>query len=103
MAWAIEGCVLWQRGGLGTAARIEQETDNYFSESDHFGGWLESCCELQGDSYEFATELFVSWNSYLKRIKEPEENTTKFGRRLRALGLKKEKTSVVRWRGIRLC
>ena len=103
LAWAIEGCALWRRDGLGTAAVVEAETNQYFSDSDHFGGWLESCCELDVGSHEFATALFGSWNSYLKAIKEPEENTTKFGRRLRALGLKKEKTSVVRWRGIRLC
>ena len=102
LAWAIEGCSIWRQEGLGTAPRIEEETNNYFSESDHFGGWLESCCELEAGRYEFATELFRSWNSYLTGIKEPEENSTKFGRRLRALGLKKEKTSVVRWHGIRL-
>ena len=102
LAWAIEGCSLWRREGLGTAARIEQETDNYFRESDHFGGWLESCCELDGDRYELATALFSSWNLYLKRIKEPEENSTKFGRRLRALGLRKERAGFVRWHGIRL-
>ena len=102
LAWAIEGCSLWRREGLGTAPRIEAETDNYFSESDHFGGWLESCCELNGEHYEYATVLFGSWNDYLKRIKEPEENSTKFGRRLRALGLQKQKTGTVRWLGIRL-
>ena len=103
LAWAIEGCALWRQAGLGTAAVIERETDNYFSESDHFGGWLESCCELDADTYEFANVLFNSWNSYLKRIKEPEENATKFGRRLRSLGLRKERSaSAVRWVGIRL-
>ena len=102
LAWAIEGCAIWRQEGLGTAARIEQETDNYFSESDHFGGWLESCCELDADTYELSTVLFNSWSSYLKRIKEPEENSTKFGRRLRSLGLRKERQATVRWHGIRL-
>ena len=102
LAWAIEGCAIWRQKGLGTAARIEQETDNYFSESDHFGGWLESCCELDADTYELSTALFNSWSSYLKRIKEPEENSTKFGRRLRSLGLRKERQATVRWHGIRL-
>ena len=102
LAWAIEGCSIWCQEGLGTAQRIEEETDNYFSESDHFGGWLESCCDLDGEYYEYAAVLFGSWNDYLKRIREPEENSTKFGRRLRALGLQKQKPGVVRWLGIRL-
>ena len=104
LAWAVKGCELWQQEGLGTAAVIEAETDNYFRESDHFRSWLEACCELEehAEHYELATDLFASWNRYLVRIKEPEENNTKFGRRLRALGLRKEKAGTVRWHGIRL-
>ena len=104
LAWAIEGCVEWQRDGLGTAARIESETDAYFAESDHFAAWLESECELveQSEGYELATALFASWNKYLEGIKEPSENATKFGRRLRGLGLRKVKSGSIRWHGIKL-
>ena len=104
LAWAVEGCSLWQRDGLGTAAAIETETNQYFAESDHFGAWLESCCELceQSEGYELATALYGSWDAYLKRAHEPPESTTRFGRRLRAHGLHKEKFGTVRWHGIRL-
>ena len=105
LAWAIEGCTTWQRDGLGTATVIETETDQYFSESDHFSAWLESCCELcgQAEGYELTPALYASWDAYLTRINEPKETTTKFGRRLRARGLKRHKTGgVVRWYGIRL-
>ena len=100
LAWAVVGCAKWQQEGLGTAAAIEAETNNYFAESDHFGAWLESKCELDAESYEPATALFDAWNRYLVKIKEPEENNTKFGRRLRALGLRKEKAGTIRWHGI---
>ena len=104
LAWAVAGCALWRQEGLGTAARIESETDAYFAESDHFGAWLEAECELcePSEGYEFAGELFKSWAKYLAAIKEPEETATKFGRRLRGLGLKKEKSGTVRWYGIKL-
>ena len=104
LSWCIEGCSLWQRDGLGTAAAIETETNQYFAESDHFGAWLESCCELceQSEGYELATALYGSWDAYLKRAHEPPESTTRFGRRLRAHGLHKEKFGTVRWHGIRL-
>ena len=103
-AWGIEGCSAWQRDGLGTAAAIETETNQYFAESDHFGAWLESCCELcePSEAYELATALYQSWDSYLKQNHEPSESVTKFGRRLRALSLKKHKAGTVRWYGIRL-
>ena len=102
LAWAIEGCALWRQEGLGTAAVIQEETDNYFSESDHFTAWLEADCEMDPEAYESATALFGSWNRYLAKIKEPEENATKFGRRLRARGLRKEKSGTVRWHGVKL-
>ena len=102
LRWAVDGCLKWQQSGLGTAAVIEEETDNYFAESDHFGSWLESECELDAESYEPATALFGAWNRYLVKIKEPEENSTKFGRRLRSLGLRKERSHTIRWYGIRL-
>ena len=105
LAWAVEGCALWQRDGLGTAAAIEQETDRYFTESDTFGAWLESCCELceHKEGYEHSTALYQSWDAYLKQAHEPQETVTKFGRRLRTLGLHRHKTGgVVRWYGIKL-
>ena len=104
LSWAIEGCALWRQEGLGSSAVVEAETNRYFDESDHFGGWISSCCELceASEGYELATELFASWNKYLTRIHEPEENSTRFGRRLRALGLDKQKVGTVRWGGIRL-
>ena len=103
LAWAIEGCALWQQEGLGSAAVIEEETNQYFDESNHFAAWFEADCELDPEAYELATDLFTSWSKYLKRIKEPEENNTKFGRRLRATrGLHKQKVGTVRWIGVRL-
>ena len=104
LAWAIEGCALWREAGLGSSAVVEAETNRYFDESDHFGGWLDSHCELcePSEGYELATLLFASWNKYLTRIHEPEENSTRFGRRLRALGLDKHKVGTVRWGGIQL-
>ena len=104
LAWAVVGCAKWQQEGLGTAAAIEAETNNYFAESDHFGSWLSSHCELDEtrQRYELATTLFASWSNYLVGINEPPETATRFGLRLRGLGLLKKKTSNIRWIGITL-
>ena len=104
LAWAVVGCAKWQIEGLGTAAAIEAETNNYFAESDHFGSWLSSHCELDEtrQRYELATTLFASWSNFLVGINEPPETATRFGRRLRGLGLLKKKTSNIRWIGITL-
>ncbi len=34
LAWAVQGCLLWQKGGLRPPAKVEQATAAYRSESD---------------------------------------------------------------------
>jgi putative DNA primase/helicase len=46
LRWMIDGCLDWQRQGLGTAAAIQQASDQYFDQQDVFGSWLEERCIL---------------------------------------------------------
>ena len=47
------------------------------AESDHFAGWLDSCCDLDGEYYEYAAVLFGSWNAYLKPNAENPKKTAR--------------------------
>lgn len=40
LAWIIEGCVAWQRHGLGIAEVVAQETNEYLADQDTFGSWM---------------------------------------------------------------
>ncbi len=44
LRWMIDGCLAWQRGGLGTAAVIQEASGSYFMQQDNFGRWLEERC-----------------------------------------------------------
>lgn len=44
LRWMIDGCLMWQKEGLGTADAIKAATKDYFHEQDAFGRWLDECC-----------------------------------------------------------
>ena len=46
MAWAVEGCVLWQAHGLRPPRIVTHATDEYFELEDLLSQWLEERAEL---------------------------------------------------------
>ena len=44
LAWAVRGCLDWQRDGLDAPAEVEQATADYRAESDEMAAWLAECC-----------------------------------------------------------
>jgi putative DNA primase/helicase len=43
LAWAVEGCLAWQREGLGLPAAVREATASYRAESDVLAAFLEEC------------------------------------------------------------
>ena len=41
LQWAIDGCIVWQCGGLNTPAVVETATKEYFTAEDALARWLE--------------------------------------------------------------
>ena len=50
LAWAVQGCLEWQRDGLGEAEAVEQATRQYRQDEDVLGAFLAECCELGGEA-----------------------------------------------------
>lgn len=46
LRWLLEGCLAWQRDGLGTVPAINKATDEYRDEQDILGRWMDECCTL---------------------------------------------------------
>lgn len=63
LAWAVEGFQMWQKDGLGDAARITEATNEYREESDLIGNFIEERC-LTGSEYK------VSATAILKTIQQ---------------------------------
>lgn len=64
LAWAVEGCLLWQRDGLGSSEKITEATSAYRDESDVLGPFLLECCVVNPDARATRSAMhgaFVKW------------------------------------------
>jgi P4 family phage/plasmid primase-like protien len=49
LAWLVEGCLAWQRAGVGTCAAVEAATRAYRRDMNQAAGFFDECCELTGN------------------------------------------------------
>jgi putative DNA primase/helicase len=107
LAWAVQGCLLWQSGGLEAPEDVTSATKSYRAEMDLIGGFINECCvvggtDAMGKSDEVAaTPLFEAYETWHgdKGITQ-----TKFGRSLTERGFTSKRGTGGRkvWTGIRL-
>lgn len=85
LAWAVRGCLEWQRLGLEPPVKVRAATDEYRRESDPLGDFLAERCEIAPDAVTTAAELYAGYQAWAQsqRLRDRETLTrTKFGRRL---------------------
>ena len=88
LAWAVAGCLEWQRDGLGSAGAVTRATAEYRQDEDVLGSFLADRCELSG---EVATrELRDAYESYCEELGEKPLPANTLGRRLGRRGIRRE-------------
>ena len=105
LRWMIEGCVAWQRSGLGEpSAGMSEAADEYIAEQDIFGQWLSENTVLAGNARQGATTLYEDWVRWSERRNERPGTQTMFGRRLGSVdGVERKRTPAgIVWHGIGL-
>jgi putative DNA primase/helicase len=103
LAWAIDGCLEWQRDGLRVPPSVAESTEAYLAEQDVFGDWFATRLELRGGAFEPAAALFRSWEQFARRGSEEPGSTVQFAERLQKRGLKNRRTAIGKvWDGVRL-
>ena len=81
LTWALEGCLEWQRDGLGLAPAVERATDEYREDEDVLGAFLDQCCERRG--WVGTVELREAYLDFTKGIGERPLVASQLGRRLK--------------------
>jgi putative DNA primase/helicase len=64
LAWAVAGCLAWQREGLALPERVRAATDQYRSSQDHLGRFLDECCVIDETAYVTAKAMrheYLEW------------------------------------------
>ena len=99
LAWALKGCLEFQKIGLCPPDEIKNEVKAYRQEEDIFKQWLDDCC-VTGKNYSApASALLQSFNDYSDQGKT---SSKKFGDLLKDAGFQKKKSGTIIWHGIAL-
>lgn len=67
LAWALKGCLDWQKVGLPSPDSVVAATDFYFDAQDLFMQWVEDKCRVEPDNRALFTStinLFRSWSRF---------------------------------------
>jgi putative DNA primase/helicase len=64
LAWAVKGCLIWQKDGLKPPASVTASTEQYFKDADFFEQFLQDETEEDPSFFESTESLYrvyVSW------------------------------------------
>lgn len=102
LAWAVQGCLEWQRQGLNPPPEVLAATEEYKSEMDLIGKWIEECCITAPHATAKAGALYGNYKRWVEDNGGFPLSSTKFGLKLGDRGYQKEKSGTVVYRGIGL-
>lgn len=78
LAWAVRGCLAWQREGLNPPEEVTEATKAYRADMDTFASFLADCCIVKNGISARAADLFAAYQKW-----GGDETQTAFGTRLR--------------------
>lgn len=87
LAWAVEGCLAWQRDGLQEPAEVIDATQQYRSAEDVIGRFLGERCEFHQHASVTKKALYGAYKSWCDDFGEKSITQKAFGMRLNDLGL----------------
>jgi putative DNA primase/helicase len=67
LAWAMQGCLAWQREGLQPPHSVVSATEEYFDEEDAVGDFLDEEAQQQAQAKVAVAEVFQRWQEWATR------------------------------------
>ena len=89
LAWAVEGCLLWQRDGLMFPESVVSATQEYRHESDVLARFIEDRCLKTPKATAQARALYEAYREWAEHSGETVLSETTFGTRMRDRGFAK--------------
>jgi len=95
LAWAVQGCLDWQRHGrLSPPQRVVDATEEYFEAEDALGRWLDERCVREPNAKSLTAELFNDWKLWAEASGEFVGAQRRFSDLLITRGLEKWRNSM---------
>ncbi|MGH7070698.1 MAG: phage/plasmid primase, P4 family [Acetobacteraceae bacterium] len=89
LAWAVTGCLDWQRQGLAPPAAVTAATGQYFEGEDILALWMAERCKRVGYGGTECSKLFADWRTWALAAGEEPGSQKRFSQSLEARGLSK--------------
>lgn len=105
LAWAVQGCLDWQRDGLGTPAEVKAATEAYRAEMDVIAEFLAESCVMTPNAATTKAALYEAYSAWCESSGERALTMRKFGGRLRERGVEEGTTGRMKdrvWLGLGL-
>jgi len=82
LAWAVEGCLAWQRDGLAAPAEVLTATEDYRAEMDVLGAFIAERCQVANGVSVQAAVLYAAYRAWATQGHEELLSSTRFGREM---------------------
>lgn len=87
LAWAVRGCMEWQRVGLCPPDVVKMATQQYREDSDVISIWLAEMCEMGSTYAESPSTLYKAYCDWSENRNERPKNQTNFKEALQKRGV----------------
>jgi P4 family phage/plasmid primase-like protien len=96
LAWAVRGCLCWQRDGLQKPKAMEEAVQEYREEMDVIGSFLEECTVRTPGQHTTPRALYQEYVRWAKVTGAHEGSENGFSRQLKSRGMNAEKANGAR-------
>lgn len=100
LAWALRGCLDWQRNGLGEPESVRRATAEYRAAEDVFGQFLADCCVLSPQCKAKLSDVLMRYRRWAEERGERNLTPRELSDLLTERGCHSYKNSVVWFRGV---
>ncbi len=104
LAWAVQGCLTWQKCGLDAPPEVLGATQEYKAEMDVIGLFLGECCIENANVSARASHLYAAYTGWCDTSGERPLSQKAFGARLTERGFRRYRggTGSYCWAGVGL-
>lgn len=91
LAWAMRGCLEWQRVHLKPPGAVKEAVRGYREEMDVFGQFMSDCCVLSEGAQSPAKLLYSAYREWCEHAGHEPQSQTRFGLALAERGFTKDR------------
>lgn len=96
LAWAVAGCLRWQREGLCPPAAVTGATGEYLEGEDLIGNWLDAATDADMHGFESSGALFADYAAWCTKAGERPMSMRRLISTLQDRGLVKDRTNTAK-------